>query len=166
MKQNVTKTNDIDEKPTQEPMEDDAVVEESHEQILKEIEEYKQKYLRALADYQNLEKRSVAEKEEVRKFAAEVTLRKFLPAIDNLQRAADHIDDEGFLLALKDLESALAASSVKKMSVVGKAFDPFTMECIEVVEGENGIVVEELTPGYTFFEKVLRVAQVKVGKGM
>lgn len=157
MKHSDPQSKDTEEQTQQEP--------DVQEVLQQEKEEYKQKYLRALADYQNLEKRRVAEKEEVRKFAAEITLKTLLPAIDNLQRAARHIDDKGLLLALKDLELALAANNVKKMSVVGKVFDPFTMECIEVVEGENGIVVEELTPGYTFFEKVLRVAQVKVGKG-
>jgi len=38
------------------------------------------------------------------------------------------------------------------------------MECIEVVEGKDNIVIEELLPGYTLHGKMLRVAQVKVGK--
>jgi molecular chaperone GrpE (heat shock protein) len=39
------------------------------------------------------------------------------------------------------------------------------MECIEVVEGEEAKVIAESLPGYTYRGKVLRVAQVKVGKG-
>jgi molecular chaperone GrpE (heat shock protein) len=47
---------------------------------------------------------------------------------------------------------------------MGKPFDPHEMECIEVVEGPENEVVEESLPGYLFRGKVLRVAQVKVGK--
>jgi molecular chaperone GrpE len=127
-------------------------------------EEWKQKYLRVLADYQNLEKRSTARVEEVRKFAAEVTLRKFLPAIDSLTLASNHIKDEGLRLALKEFSAAFESCGVKRMEVVGKVFDPYTMECIDVIDGEDEKVIEEVTPGYMFMDKVLRVAKVKVGK--
>lgn len=135
-----------------------------YNKLEQEIEEWKSKYIRALADYQNLEKRTTVDKEETRKFAAEITLRKFLPAVDSLERAVKHISDEGLALSLKEFHAALTSCGVKKMEVVGEPFDPFTMECIEVVEGEEGIVLEETTSGYTFYDKVLRVAQVKVGK--
>jgi len=128
------------------------------------VEEWKNKYLRVLADYQNLEKRSAAREDDIRKFAAEVTLRKFLPAIDSLDRASRHLKDEGLSLSLKEFYAALDACGVKRMVVVGKPFDPFTMECIEVVDGDEEKVVEEVTPGFLFYDKVLRVAQVKVGK--
>jgi ribosomal protein S6 len=39
------------------------------------------------------------------------------------------------------------------------------MECVEVVESEKeGEVVEEVRAGYKLEDKVIRVAQVKVGK--
>lgn len=130
-----------------------------------EAEEWKQKYLRVLADYQNLEKRSLQEKEDVQKFAAEVTLRKMIPAIDTLERAAKHIDDEGLRLSLREFYSILETCGVKKIETVGKSFDPHLMECVEVIEAENeGHVVEEVRAGYMLFDKVLRVAQVKVSK--
>jgi molecular chaperone GrpE (heat shock protein) len=128
------------------------------------IEEWKQKYLRALADYQNLEKRSIARIDEERKFAAEVTLKKFLPAIDSLTRASSHSKDEGLRLAVKELSVALESCGVKRMDVIGKVFDPYTMECIDVIDGEDEKVLEEVAPGYIFLDKVLRVAHVKVGK--
>ncbi len=39
------------------------------------------------------------------------------------------------------------------------------MECIEVVAGADNVVTSESLPGYRLHGKVLRVAQVKVGKG-
>ncbi len=129
------------------------------------VDEWKNKYLRALADYQNLEKRTQEEKQEIRKFAAEVVIARLVPAIDSLAKAKEHLKDTGLDLAYKELETALADLGVTKIDVIGKPFDPHIMECIEVVEGNDGMVVEETLPGYMLHEKIVRVAQVKVGKG-
>ncbi len=134
------------------------------EELQKLGEEWKGKYLRALADYHNLEKRSQEEKAQVHVFAAEMVLTKLLPIADTLERAQAHLKDEGLALALKELESFLATHGVKKFSVVGTLFDPGSMECIEVVDGEDTMVIAELRSGYTLHEKVIRVAQVKVGR--
>jgi molecular chaperone GrpE len=132
--------------------------------IKNEIEEWKAKYLRAIADYQNLERRNREEKEEVRKYAGEVILGRMLSAIDTLQKAKDHIKDTGLDLACNEFTAVLQEHGVEKMHTVGEVFDPHQMECIEVVEGEDNTVIEELLPGYRYHGKVLRVAQVKVGK--
>lgn len=129
-----------------------------------EAEEWKNKYLRVLADYQNLDKRAASEKIEIRRFAAEVVIGRILPALDTLAKAKAHIQDAGLDLAYKELESALAELGVTKIDVVGRQFNPHEMECIEVVEGEDNKVTEELLPGYKLHEKIIRVAQVKVGK--
>lgn len=134
------------------------------EDLQKQVEEWKDKYLRALADYHNLEKRSQEEKSGVHAFAAEMVLVKLLPIVDTLERAQAHLKDEGLGLAIKELESFLAFHGVKKIHVLGAAFDPGSMECIEVVEGQDNTVVGELRSGYTLHGKVIRVAQVKVGK--
>ncbi len=129
-----------------------------------QTEEWKTKYLRALADYQNLERRNLSERDEVRKFASELVLMRILTAIDTLRKAKDHIKDAGLDLAFKEFIAILEGEGVEEMKTVGEPFDPHQMECIEVVEGEDNKVVEELRPGYRLHHKVLRVAQVKVGK--
>ena len=127
--------------------------------------DWKGKYLRALADYQNLEKRTQAEKQEIRVYAAEAILMRLLPVVDTLVRAARQVKDPGLELALKELYSALSEQGVEKIEVVGKPFDPHQMECIEVVAGDtDNMVVEELLPGYRLRDKIIRIAQVKVGK--
>lgn len=130
----------------------------------KQTDEWKNKYLRVLADYQNLDKRATSEKIEIRKFAAEVVIGKILPTLDTLAKAKAHLKDPGLDLAYKELESALSDLGLMKIEVVGKEFNPHEMECIEVVAGDDNKVVEELLPGYKLHEKVIRVAQVKVGK--
>lgn len=139
-------------------------IDEHVEEFKKQIEDWKNKYLRALADYQNLEKRKSEEIGEVRKFAGEIILTKLLPIVDTFERAQQHLDDPGLSLALKELDVFLADLGVKKLETRGKAFNPHEMECIEVMSGDDNIVIEETLPGYTLHGKVIRVAQVKVGK--
>ena len=134
------------------------------ESIKAEAEEWKAKCMRALADYQNIERRSKEEKNDVRLYASESILGRLLPVVDTFGKVKAHIKDVGFDLAYKELVGVLEAQGVTKIDVVGKEFNPHEMECIEVVEGEDNIVVEETAPGYKFYEKILRVAQVKVGK--
>lgn len=129
-----------------------------------EVEEWKNKYLRVLADYQNLDKRAAEEKSEIRKYAAEVVIRRILPTLDTLAKAKAQIQDTGLDIAYKELENALYELGLSKIDVVGKAFNPHEMECIEVVAGEDNLVIEEFLPGYKLHEKIIRVAQVKVGK--
>jgi molecular chaperone GrpE len=130
----------------------------------KQVDDWKSKYLRALADYQNLERRSQEDKERVRTFAAETILTRLLPVIDTLGKAQDHLKDAGLDIALRELWAVVEEQGVTKIEAMGKPFDPHEMECIEVVEGPENEVVEESLPGYLFRGKVLRVAQVKVGK--
>lgn len=134
------------------------------EEVKKETEEWKAKYLRALADYQNLERRAVEQKEEIRTFAAEVILARLLPVVDTFEKAKQHIQDAGLDLAFRELTAVLSEQGVERIETKGKPFNPHEMECIEVVPGVDNEVVEELLPGYRFRGKVLRVAQVKVGK--
>ena len=129
-----------------------------------QIEEWKGKYMRALADYQNLERRNLNERDELRKFASELLLLRILTAIDTLRRAKDHIKDAGLDLAFREFIAILEGEGVEEIKTVGELFDPHQMECIDVVEGEDNKVVEELRQGYRLHGKVLRVAHVKVGK--
>lgn len=126
--------------------------------------DWKNKYMRALADYKNLEKRATEEKLEVRKYAAEVVIARILPTLDTLAKAKAHIQDSGLDLAYKELETALTEFGVVRIEVIGKQFNPHEMECIEVAAGKDNEVVEELLPGYRLHDKIIRVAQVKVGK--
>lgn len=128
------------------------------------VTDWKNKYLRALADYQNLEKRTREQVSEARTFASEVVLARLLSVVDTFRKAKEHLKDPGLDLAFKELDAVLVEQGAEKMEVVGLPFNPHEMECIEVVEGADNKVVEEVLPGYRFRGKVLRVAQVKVGK--
>jgi len=139
---------------------EDVVVEEK---ISSQVQEWKDKYYRALADYQNLEKRSELRRLEAQVYAAETTLRKIIPAVDSLERAVKHIDDKGLALSLKEFYAALESCGVTRIRTVGESFDPYTMECIQMVDEGGTVVIEEVQSGYKLHDKVLRVAQVNVG---
>lgn len=129
-----------------------------------EVVDLTNKWKRALADYQNLERRIQIEKEDFVKFAAGNVLLKILPALDTLEKAQAHLRDQGLDLAVKQLIDALTSEGLRRIETVGRDFDPNCMECIGIVEGENGRVLEEARSGYILNDRVLRVAQVKVGK--
>ena len=67
-------------------------------------------------------------------------------------------------VAFKELMAVLQEHGVERIDVANKPFNPHEMECIEVVPGEDNIVIEEILPGYRMKGKILRIAQVKVGK--
>lgn len=159
--------------------EDDEVVSDAEEDALEEEElevnsdidnlktrvtELEQHYRRALADYQNLEKRTFEEKREWIRSGNKDLILKLLPVLDILMLAAKHINDQGLDLSIQQFLDVLASEGVKKIETIGKEFDPHTMECIEIIEGEENKVLEELRVGFTLNEKVVRPSQVKVGK--
>lgn len=164
--------NDIDEviKKTVNTDVNEEVVEENEvnkvtlTEKVEDAAQWKEKYLRVLADYQNLEKRSQNWAEEMRKYAAEGVLRKLLPVFDNFVLAGVHLRDAGLDLAIKELIGKLGELGVSRIEVLGKQFNPEEMECVEVVDGEKDRVTAELRAGYKLHERVLRVAQVKVGE--
>lgn len=135
------------------------------EELKKSVEEMKNKYLRALADYQNFENRAREEKQQVREEATVSLLHRLVPFLDNLEQAEIFIKDKGLEMIRKQYMQALESIGIKEIDVMGKEFDPFTAEAIDIVEGEKeNIVVEVLRKGYQYKDRILRPAQVKVSK--
>lgn len=132
--------------------------------IQDEIADLTNKWKRALADYQNLEKRVEGEKEEFVRFANANLVLKILPGLDSLEAAQGHLKDEGLNLVIKQLKDGLKQAGVEETETLGKEFDPEYMECLELVEGEKGKVLDEIRKGYKLGSRVIRTALVRVGK--
>ncbi len=144
-----------------------------------EIENLKNQIARTLADYQNLEKRTVQEREELRKSANSGLILRLLPALDTLMLAQKHTKDEGINLSIQLIFDTLEREGLKKIETQGHDFDPQFMEAVHVVEVDpsadsasslqagsgqgEGKVIEELRSGFLLNDKVLRAAQVSVG---
>lgn len=118
---------------------------------------------RAVADYQNLEKRNILEKNEFVKYANKELLERLVPAFDTLFLAGKYTTDESVKLTIKTILEALKDVGVEIVDTNGE-FDPNLMEAVSIEEGEDGKVLEELRSGFTLYGKLIRPAQVKVGK--
>lgn len=130
------------------------------------------KVLYVLADFENYKKR--AERLLLERAAAgkRATLAKFLPVLDNLQRALGYQPDSdglrgGLAATQREFESLLASEDVKPMAVLGAPFDPRRAEAIGTRESDDvdeDTVVDEVLRGYTAGDEVLRPARVIVAK--
>ncbi len=134
------------------------------EELEEKIKELDDQLKRAVADYRNLEKRFEEEKRLTIKFANRDLLLRLIPSFDTLFLAEKYIKDDGIKLTVKSLKDALKDAGVESVNVEGEVFNPEVMEAVAVVEGEDGMVLEELRPGYMLNGKLIRPAQVKVGK--
>jgi molecular chaperone GrpE len=140
-------------------------LEKDLDEAKKQIEEYKNKYLRSLADYQNFEKRVNQEKDEIRKIANKSLLLKFLPILDDLDKAEIFVKDEGLKIIKNKFLQFLKDEGVEEIDLLGKVFDPHLAEAVSIVQGkEDDKIVEVVRKGYRYGDQVLRVAQVKVSK--
>ncbi len=125
----------------------------------------------ARADIDNIRKRAERTALERVSYGRRQLLAKFLPVLDNLQRALAFDDSQalrgGLQATLKQFESVLVGESVVAIETVGKAFDPHVAEAIatrETSEYEDDVVIEEVQPGYRLGEDLLRPAMVIVAK--
>ena len=60
----------------------------------KKYQDVNDKYLRTLAEYDNYRKRTIKEKESIYPEAKAVVVEKFLPVMDNFQRAIDSAENK------------------------------------------------------------------------
>lgn len=137
----------------------------------KKLEALNDKYMRTLAEYDNYRKRSIREKEAIYPEARADAAAKFLPVMDNLERALGIETEknafyEGVELVKKQLDEVFKALGVEVIgAAAGESFDPELHNAVMHVEddslGEN-VIVEELQKGYKLGARVLRHSMVKV----
>jgi molecular chaperone GrpE len=127
---------------------------------------------RAQAEFENARRRASKEQQDFRDYATADTVKALLPAIDSFERALQAKSESrdfrsGVELIYKQLQDALAKLGVRPIPAKGEPFDPHYHEAIETVETSEApdhTVVEELQRGYTFKDRLLRPAMVKVAK--
>jgi|SRR3989344_2765844 len=131
-----------------------------------EIENLKNQLKRTLADYQNLERRVASEREEQIKSANRGLILRLLPALDMLVLAQKHTQDEGLQLSVRQIFDTLEKEGLKQIETEGQNFNPELMEAVHITEGQEGKVMEDLRTGFLLNGKVLRPAQVVVGRNI
>ncbi len=133
-------------------------------------------YKRALADVENIRKRSANEKQEVLKFGNFNIVSDLLVILDDFDRAltsskqentAKEAIIEGVEMIQKQFEDLLFKKyGVEKYGESGEEFNPERHQAVmmEVGDYKEETVVEVFRSGYALHERVIRPAQVKVGK--
>jgi len=147
------------------------VMEETPENELeKKYNDVNEKYMRTLAEYDNYRKRTIKEKESIYPEAKAVVVEKFLPVMDNFQRAIDSAENkdgfyEGVVMLKKQMDEVFTALGVEEIASVGEEFNPELHNAVMHIEdeeaGEN-VIVEEFQKGYKIGDRVIRHSMVKV----
>ncbi|AGB05151.1 molecular chaperone GrpE (heat shock protein) [Aciduliprofundum sp. MAR08-339] len=141
---------------------------ENLERLLRERDEFRDKYLRKLAEMDNY--RKMMEREMAMKLEncrAEI-IKEFLEPYESLQRAIQMLPERyrgGVELIMRQMEKTLKNLGVEEIYAKGEKFDPMLHDAIGVVDGEDDdIVVEVYQKGYRMNDKILRHAKVLVSK--
>ncbi|MBI3109682.1 nucleotide exchange factor GrpE [Candidatus Daviesbacteria bacterium] len=135
------------------------------------VRELENQLKRAVADYQNLEKRVQEGRSELTNFMGAELIKRLLPVLDHLERAlssASELEKEsgwfkGVELAVKELNQVLQSEGLGEIQADG-GFDPTLHEAVDTRVGEDNKIIEVVRKGYTLNGKVLRPAQVVVGR--
>ena len=155
-----------------EPAEEKAAPTEA-EALRGEVADLKDQLLRRRADFENYKKRMERDRESAGHEMAERIFSELIPVIDNLERALAAGGDEGSLragveLIHRELIAVFERNGVQAHDPTGQLFDPTTHQALshEVVPGlEEGTVAESFRKGYSYRDRLLRPALVKVAKG-
>lgn len=141
-----------------------------------QVAKEKKEYLFLMAEFDNFRKRSLREKGDIIRNAAEGVLKGLLPIVDDFERGlaatADTTEAEpirqGMELIYNKLVKYLAANGVTPIESTGAVFDPDLHEAIANVpvseDDKRGKVIDTLTKGYMLNDKVLRHSKVAVGQ--
>ncbi|MEM7826850.1 MAG: nucleotide exchange factor GrpE [Candidatus Aenigmatarchaeota archaeon] len=126
------------------------------------------KYLQA--DFDNYRKSLEKEKEKIREFANESLIKELLIILDDFESALHFVENEkskeGLNMLYRKFFKILEDHGLKKIEALGKKFDPYYHEAIlkERSDKDDGIILEEIQPGYMLKSKVIRHSKVKVAE--
>ncbi len=142
----------------------------------KERDELRDKYLRLYAEFDNYKKRTLKERIELMKTAAQDTVAALLPVLDDFDRAKKNAESEestepfseGVALVYQKLYNVLKGRGLEPMESNGEAFDPELHEAVTEIpassEEQKGRIIDTIEKGYKLKDKIIRHAKVVVGK--
>lgn len=146
------------------------------EELRSQLEKEKKEYMFLMAEFDNFRKRTLREKSELIKNAAESAFKGLLPIVDDFERAlkaTEGVSDagavrEGMELIYKKLKKYMEQNGVREMDPEDRDFDADRHEAISAVpvpdESLKGKILDTVEKGYTINDKVLRHARVVVGQ--
>ena len=140
------------------------------------IAELQDRYLRQAAEFDNYRKRTMKEKADLIKSAAEKVIVAELPIVDDMDRALENMEKgmdadaciEGFKLIAQKFKNTLTQQGLEKIDTDGQDFDTDYHEAIALIpapsEDLKGKILDCVQAGYKLGEKVIRHAKVAVGQ--
>lgn len=176
-KEEKIKVKEIKEKKKDNKKKNTSKLNEEAKKLQEENAKLNEKVLRISAEMQNMRRRYEDEISNIYKFEGEELIVKLLAIVDNFERAIK-LDDRdltdelskflsGFKMIYANLINILNSMEVKEIDCQGLEFDPNMMEAVLTEKDENlpaNVVLEVLQKGYTYKDKVIRVAMVKVNE--
>lgn len=162
----------VPETETQPP----ASAEELLAQARAQADDYLRSWQRTQADFVNYRRRVDQERAELEQLAGSETIRAILPVLDDFERAlaalpANGANEDswasGIVQIVRKFQSTLAQQGLTPIEALGKDFDPAEHEAVLQIDAgpeQAGKVVAEARRGYRLRGRVLRPAQVVVGK--
>ena len=141
-----------------------------------QIDNIQDKYLRLCAEFENYRKRTMKEKTEIIKTAAEKTIIAILPILDDMERAIANMqksDDakallEGVELINSKFLKILSNEGLHKIETENSDFNTDFHEAIAMLPASNeeqkGKIVDCVQTGYQLNDKVIRHAKVAVAQ--
>lgn len=146
---------------------------EALDTLLMQRDQFKDALQRERADFINFKKRVEREKAEMKAVTTADTVARFLPIIDDFDRAMAAVPSDatenswllGFTMIHKKFSDLLTQFGVEVIDPLGEPFDPNYHEAIsseDSDEYESNMVTAVLQKGYKLDDRCIRVAMVKV----
>lgn len=169
-------TETTDEAPVVEEMTKEEQMAAQIADLEAQVAELKDKYLRKVAEFTNFRRRTVNEKLDMMKTAAQDTMSVLLPILDDFDRAKKVAEDdsttevfpEGVSLLYHKLYRTLEQKGLTPMQSTGEVFNPDLHEAITEIpaptEDMKGKVIDTVEQGFYLKDKIIRYAKVVVGK--
>ena len=170
---------EINEKDEVSNENDNDLPENIIEKLNEEIQDLKDQRLRAAAELENFRKRAEKDQSDALKYGVSNFAKEIISIKDNIERAQSSISDdvrsnddvksvvEGLDLIAQSAVSTFEKIGIKKIDSLNEKFDHNLHQAMMEIENdqvEPGTIVQELIPGYTLHDRLLRPAMVGVAK--
>ena len=175
-------TSEKEEQVSEEPKDQEEAEispEDLIEKLNEEITGLKDQRLRAIAELENFRKRAEKDQSDALKYGISNFAKEIINIRDNIERAQSSISDdaknneaiksviEGIDLIAQSVVSTFEKIGIKKIESLNEKFDHNLHQAMMEIENEElepGTIVQELIPGYTLHDRLLRPAMVGVSK--
>ena len=176
-----TPTSETKEQAPEQEQETEEV--ETSEDIIaklnEEITNLKDQRLRAIAELENFRKRAEKDQSDALKYGVSNFAKEIINISDNIERAQSSIPEEaknnetikpvieGIDLIAQSVVTTFEKIGIKKIESLNEKFDHNLHQAMMEIEKDDlepGTIVQELIPGYTLHDRLLRPAMVGVSK--